>query len=293
LNIELRHLRYFVAVAEELHFGRAAQRLQIAQPPLSQQIRRLEDELGIKLFHRTSRRVELSDAGRAFLEEIRPLFAQLDRAVGAARDAASGRTGQLRIGFVGSAADGPLPPIVRDFRRRLPGVSLKLSELSVGRQLEGLRTGRLDLGFVRGPAEAEGLRFAEAFPEPLVAAVPSRHRLARRKRLSGAELKDEALVLLAREAVPGLFDEVIALCQRHGFSPMVEQQATSIQAVLGLVAAGLGVSVLPKSVETLRRVGVQYVPLQGSRTTLLIAWREGDPSPVLAELLNQIGIKPA
>jgi DNA-binding transcriptional LysR family regulator len=291
MDIELRHLRYFLAVAEELHFGRAAERLHIAQPPLSQQIRKLERELGTELFHRTSRRVELSDAGRAFLVEVRLTLAQAERAVDAARDAASGKTGHLRVGFVGSAADGPLPQMVGDFRQSLPGVSLTLSELSVDEQLEALSRGQLDLGFVRGPAEEKGLKFAQVFHEPLVAAVPEGHRLARRKQLTGGNLRDEPLVLLAREEVPGLFDQVIAICQQHGFSPAVEQQATSIQAVLGLVAAGLGVSLLPKSVESLRRTGVRFVPLRGSRTTLEVAWREDDRSPVLASFLREIGVR--
>jgi DNA-binding transcriptional LysR family regulator len=292
MNIELRLLRYFLAVAEELHFGRAAARLQIAQPPLSQQIRKLEDELGAELFHRTSRRVELSEAGRAFLPEVRLLFDQVDRATGAAQAAARGESGNLRIGFVGSAADGPLPRIVSAFRRQLPGVSMTLTEQGVDQQLEALRTGRLDVGFVRGPVDEPRLKVAEVYHESLVVVIPRRHRLARRKQLSGADLRSEALVLLARHEVPGLFDQVIAICQQHGFSPAVEQQATSIQAVLGLVAAGLGVSVLPKSVESLRRVGVRFLPLRGSRTTLLVAWREDGRSAVLQSFLSQAGVGP-
>ncbi|HEY7267890.1 MAG TPA: LysR substrate-binding domain-containing protein, partial [Solirubrobacterales bacterium] len=274
MDIELRHLRYFLAVAEELHFGRAAARLRIAQPPLSQQIRKLEDELGVELFHRTSRRVELSEAGQALLPEVRLLFEQVGRATDAAQHADRGTSGHLRIGFVGSAADGPLPRIVGGFRQELPGVSLTLNELGVDEQLEALRAGRLDVGFVRGPLDEQGLNVAEIYNEPLVVAIPQRHRFARRKQISARDLRGEALVLLSREEVPGLFDQVIAICQQHGFNASVEQQSTSIQAVLGLVAAGLGVSVLPRSVESLRRVGVRFLPLRGSRTTLLVAWRE-------------------
>jgi DNA-binding transcriptional LysR family regulator len=289
VDIEIRHLRYFLAVAEELHFGRAAARLQIAQPPLSQQIRKLEDELGVELFHRTSRRVELSEAGRALLPEVRLLFDQVGRATDAAQNADRGTSGHLRIGFVGSAADGPLPRIVGEFRHQHPGVSMTLNELGVDEQLEALRAGRLDVGFVRGPLDEHGLNVAEIYHEPLVVVTPERHRFGRRKQISGKDLRGEALVLLSREEVPGLFDQVIAICQQHGFSASVEQQATSIQAVLGLVAAGLGVSVLPRSVESLRRVGVRFLPLRGSRTTLLIAWRENGRSALLQSFLGQAG----
>jgi DNA-binding transcriptional LysR family regulator len=290
VDIELRHLRYFLAVAEELHFGRAAARLRIAQPPLSQQIRKLEDELGVELFHRTSRRVELSEAGQALLPEVRLLFEQVGRATDAAQHADRGTSGHLRIGFVGSAADGPLPRIVGGFRQELPGVSLTLNELGVDEQLEALRAGRLDVGFVRGPLDEQGLNVAEIYNEPLVVAIPQRHRFARRKQISARDLRGEALVLLSREEVPGLFDQVIAICQQHGFNASVEQQSTSIQAVLGLVAAGLGVSVLPRSVESLRRVGVRFLPLRGSRTTLLVAWREDGRSALLQSFLGQAGV---
>lgn len=285
MSVELRHLRYFLAVAEELHFSRAAERLQIAQPALSQQIRKLEAEIGVELFHRTKRRVQLSAAGEAMLRPARQTLDEAVAAVEAAQRAARGEIGHLTIGFIETAATTIVPLAVRRFREDHPEVGLSLKELSVGTQVEGLRSGALDVGIVRPPIDAEGLELMSVTDEGLVVVAPDAHPLAKRARVGPRSLAGEPLVLLAREVVPGLYDQVIALQREHG-GAVVAQEATSIQAVLGLVAAGLGVSLLPASVRTLARTGVDFTTLAPSpRSSVLAAWRRSDRSPLTAAFL--------
>jgi DNA-binding transcriptional LysR family regulator len=282
MMIELRHLRYFLGVAEELHFTRAAERLRIAQPALSQQIRKLEREIGVDLFRRTQRRVELTAAGQAMTGPARQCLAEAARAVETARRTARGEIGHLRIGFIESAAMTFVPMAVRRFRAAHPQVGLTLRELPVEAQVEGLRAGILDVAIVRLPADSEGLELAASAEEGLVLVVADGHPLGGRKRVAPRALADESLVLLARETVPGLYDEIIAL-QRESGGARIAQEASSIQAVLGLVAAGLGVSLLPASVRSLARSGVSFIELSPSpRSAMQLAWRESDPSPLTA-----------
>lgn len=286
MRVELRHLRYFLAVAEELHFGRAAQRLGIAQPALSQQIRRLEEEVGTELFHRTRRSVEISAAGEAMRRHASQALAATAAGVEAARGAGRGETGQLTVGFIESAAGTIVPVAVRRFRARHPGVALRLRELSVASQVEGLRSGAIDVGVIRPPIEAPELELELVIDEPLVLAVADRGRWAARKRVSPRSLSEEPLVLLAREVVPGLHDQIISLLHEHG-GASIAQEATSIQAVLGLVAAGLGVSVLPASVRSLERTGVVFVPLVPSpRSAIAVVRRRDDRSQLTRTFLE-------
>jgi DNA-binding transcriptional LysR family regulator len=286
MTVELRQLRYFIAVAEELHFTRAAERLRIAQPALSQQVAKLERDTGVELFHRTRRQVELSAAGQAMLRPARQAVAEASAAVEAAQRAARGETGHLRIGFIESAAMTFVPQAVRRFSATRPEVGLSLSELSVDAQVEGLRSGLLDIGILRLPASTEGLALGFLADEHLVVVLADSHPLAERKRISARSLAGEPLVLLAREMVPGLYDQIISLQQGHG-GARVAQEATSIQAVLGLVAAGLGVSLLPASVTSLGRTGISFVRLAESpRSSIRIAWRESDRSPLTAAFLE-------
>jgi DNA-binding transcriptional LysR family regulator len=286
MTVELRHLRYFLAVAEELHFSRAAERLRIAQPALSQQIAKLEREIGVQLFHRTRRRVELTAGGEAMVRPARQALAEAAAAVEAAQRAARGETGHLRIGFIESAANTLIPKAVRRFSASRPAAALSLSELSVDAQVEGLRTGLLDIGILRLPAATEGLALASLPDEGLVVVVADSHPLAGRKQISAAALAGEPLVLLARQMVPGLYDQVITLLHQQG-GAQIAQEATSIQAVLGLVAAGLGISLLPASVTSLARVGVGFVRLTDSpRSSMQLAWRESDRSPLTAAFLE-------
>lgn len=282
MTVELRHLRYFLAVAEHLHFGRAAARLQIAQPALSQQIRKLEGEIGVELFHRTKREVQLSAAGLALRSFARQALGDVAAGVEAARRAARGEIGSLTVGFIESAASTIVPVAVRAFRAAHPDVGLTLRELGVDPQIEGLRAGTLDVGIVRAPVVADDLRLERVLDEGLVIAAPAGHPLAARRRIAPRTVAGQPLVLLAREVVPGLYDQIIALHEEQGTAAALAQEATSIQAVLGLVAAGLGVSLLPASVRSLDRAGVVFITLAPSpRTSMLVASRRGDRSPLM------------
>ncbi|HEY9847144.1 MAG TPA: LysR substrate-binding domain-containing protein, partial [Candidatus Caenarcaniphilales bacterium] len=243
--MELRHLRYFVTLAEELHFGRAAERLHIAQPPLSQQIRQLEAELGFLLFHRTKRMVQLSEAGQVFLREIQQVLRQLEQAVQTGRQASRGEVGQLVVGFVGSAAYNILPAILQTFRTTAPAVNLELHELTTDQQLKWLREGRIDVGFLRPPIEDNIFSLEIIFQEPLVAALPETHVLANQVALSLRSISGEPFILFPRPLAPGLYDQIISLCHQASFSPRVVQEAIQMQTIVSLVAAELGLAIVP------------------------------------------------
>ena len=283
MSLDITRLRYFLAVAEELHFGRAAERLSIAQPALSQQIKRLEAEIGTTLFHRTRRRVELSAAGAAMVRHAHAALADVEAARTAAQRAARGEIGQLTIGFIESAAAIVIPLAVGRFRAAHPDVGLSLRELSVDAQMEGLRSRALDLGIVRGPVPDQELVIEQLVEEGLVVALPEGHPLDGRRSVSPSRVSSEPLVLLSRDVVPGLHDQVVALLQEHGPGARIAQEATSIQAVLGLVAAGLGVTLLPASAASLTRAGVKFVTLSPSPRSSMLAVRRRDDRSALAE----------
>lgn len=286
--IELRHLRYFMAVAEELHFGRAAERLHIAQPPLSQQIRQLEAELGFQLFYRTKRSVELTEAGQVFLQECQRLFRQLDQAIETGRQVSRGELGQLVIGFVSSAAYNVLPTLLRSFRMQVPNVSLELHELTTDQQLQWLRDRRLDIGLIRPPVEDPSFALFTILKEPLVVALPEHHPLARQPQVSLQQLTHESFVLFPRPLAPGLYDQIISLCQQVNFSPNVVQEAIQMQTIVSLVAAEIGVAIVPISLQNLQRTGVIYKSLQEStpKAEIAIAWRQIDASPIVKRFLE-------
>lgn len=288
--IELRHLRYFMAVAEELHFGRAAERLHIAQPPLSQQIRQLETELGFQLFYRTKRSVQLTEAGLVFFNECQRLLRQLDQAIQTGRQVSRGELGQLAIGFVSSAAYNVLPAILRSFRAEVPSVSLDLHELTTDQQLTWLSEGRIDVGFVRPPIEESSLHLMTIFHEPLVAALPETHSLARQSDISLQALAAESFILFPRLLAPGLYDQIISLCQQAGFSPNVVQQAIQMQTIISLVAAEIGIAIVPVSLQNLQRTGVVYKPLREPtpKAAIAVAWRKSDPSPTVQRFLATV-----
>lgn len=283
--MELRHLRYFVAVAEELHFGRAAQRLHIAQPPLSRQIRDLERELGTALFHRVARGVELTAAGRAFLPAARLTLAQADRAQRSAQRAAAGEIGRLRVGFIDPATySGILPDVLGFFRMHLPNIGLSLFEMDSAQQEDALRDGLIDVGILqRPPPDADRwLRVEPVYTEALVAAFPHKHGLARRTRVALNDFAAEPVVLFPRPTDPVLYDGIIASCRHAGFSPRVVQEAAQWHTVAGLVAAGVGVAFVPRSLSGIRRPGVVFRGVRGLSVTMemFAAWRKGDRSPV-------------
>jgi DNA-binding transcriptional LysR family regulator len=283
--LELRHLRYFVAVAEELHFGRAAQRLHIAQPPLSRQIRDLEREIGTALFERGARGVDLTHAGAAFLPEARLVLAQAERAQRTAQRAARGETGRLRVGFVEEAThSGILPDVLSFFRMHLPSIGLSLLELDSSQQAEALRDGRIDLGVLSSPPlDAERwLQTEVVYEEPLVAVVPQTHRLASKPRIPLRELAGESFILRPRSTDPASYDDILARCRAAQFSPTVAQEATGWHTVIGLVSAGVGVAFVPTSLARLRQAGVVYRPVRdlGLSIALSVVWKQGEKSPV-------------
>jgi len=286
MNVELRHLRYFLAVADELHFGRAAERVHVAQPAISQQIRRLEAEIGTELFHRNRREVRLAPAGEALRDYAVRAIDEVNDGVEAARRAARGEIGNLTVGFLETAASTIVPRAVRQFRAARPDVNLTLRELGVGAQIDDLQAGRLDVGIIRPPADADDLVFERIIDEELIAAVPSGHPLAGRDQITARTVVDQPLVLLSREVVPGLYDQVLAIRQEESGSGAIAQEATSIQAVLGLVSAELGISVMPASVRSLSREGVEFVAIRSAhRSALLTARRRDDDSPVVEAFL--------
>jgi DNA-binding transcriptional LysR family regulator len=286
--MELRHLRYFVAVAEELHFGRAAIRLHMAQPPLSQQIRQLEEEIGVTLLDRTKRRVELTPAGRAFLEEARRTLGQAERAVRTAQRASRGETGHLAIGFVPTADLDVLPRVLALWRTRFPDVEVELYALSPGQQVEALREGRIQVGLLRPPIDDAGLTVEPIHREPLVAALPERHPLARRARIRLGDLHADAMILFPRDSSPSRYDMLVGVCRYAGFAPRVVHGEYTLPTNLALIAAGLGVTLLPASIRNLQRTGVVYRPLMPPvpELEMAVAYGREERSPVLPAFLD-------
>ena len=260
--MDLKHLRAAVAVADHLHFGRAAAALGVAQPPLSQQVKALEAELGVTLFERTTRAVALTPAGESFVADARAALSMVDSAARRARAAGRGETGELVIGMVGSSVQHPLPTIIRAFRARYPDVALTFHVLPTVTQVERLRAAALDLGLLRPPlpGPADDLELVSVSREPLVAVLPSDHRLAGRRRIAVGTLAKEPFVLFPRALGPGLHDEITALCRRGGFTPAIAQEAVQLPTIVGLVAAGCGVSILPGSAAQ-PRPEVVFVPV--------------------------------
>ena len=246
--MELRHLRYFVAVAEELHFGRAAERLHMTQQPLSQQIRQLETELGVLLFHRTKRRVQLTEPGLAFLGEARQILLKADRAVEMVRQVAQGESGRLKVGFSGFATYSILPKVLRIFRERFPHVELELEEMTTSVQVQALQDHQIHLGLMIPPVPDATLTLELILQEPFVVILPETHSLATQPELALRALANESFILVSRHLEPGYYDQCISLFQQAGFSPKVIQKASQKQTILGLVSAGMGVSLAPASI---------------------------------------------
>ncbi|WP_028067537.1 LysR family transcriptional regulator [Solirubrobacter soli] len=287
--MELRHLRAFVAVAEERHFGRAADRLHMAQPPLSQQIRRLEAELGVELLHRTTRRVELAPAGEVLLDRARSILADADAAAEDARRAAGGEVGRLAIGFTGSATYALLPSLATALRDRLPGVELELrGELLTPAQVSGLHDETLDIALLRPPVRDRALALEVVRSEPLVAVLPERHPLAALDAVPVARLATEPFVSYPSHFRSTLHDAVEDACAAHGFAPIVALEVSETATLVSFVAAGIGVSLVPESVMRLTVAGAIYRPLadEPARVELALAHRRGDESPVLARALE-------
>lgn len=289
--MELRHLRYFVAVAEERHFGRAAERLHIAQSPLSQQIRTLEAELGGPLFERTTRRVELTPAGEILLGRARTVLASADAAAEDTRRAARGELGQLSIGFTGSTTYALLPPVAAGLRDALPGVKLQLhGEMVTPAQVAGLLGGSLDLGILRPPVHSAELAVEVIRSEPMIAVLPATHRLAAEEKVRLADLADEPFVRYAAHLRTVLNDFVDEACAAAGFTPQVALEVTETATLVSFVAGGIGVALVPESVSGMTVNGAVYRPLRGAapRIQIALAWRKDDESRILARALRVV-----
>ncbi len=289
--MELRHLRYFVAVAEERHFGHAAERLHIAQPPLSQQIRRFEAELGEPLLYRTTRSVELAPAGEVMLERGREILAAVDAAVRDARRAARGEYGRLAIGFTGSVTYATLPSVAAALRDELPGVMLDLrGELLTPAQVAQLLDGTLDLGLLRPPVHDRDLDTEVLRSEPLVAVLPEAHPLAAEDAVRLEALAGEPFVTYVSHFRSVVHDAVEDACAAHGFEPLAAHEVAETATLVSFVAAGLGVSLVPASVQNMTVRGAIYRPLVDDTTLveLAMAWRRNDERPALSRALAVI-----
>ena len=293
--MELRHLRYFVAVAEELHFGRAAKRLCITQQPLSRQIKDLEEELGVELFYRTKRTVRITEVGETFLKEARKTLKQADYSVKLVKQASQGKIGRITVGFTGSALNVVLPATVRQFKKLYPQVELTLKQLQTIEQVEALHAKQIDLGFLHPPIDDKTLILETIYQERLVVALPDTHPLAKDGlvAISLKQLANESFILFPRHLGSVLYDRIISLCQQTGFSPKVIQEAIPQQTILGLVAAGIGVSLIHSSVRTLGRTGVIFKDLIEPTPILetAAAWTPNATNlvlPSLIEIVQQI-----
>lgn len=288
--MDLRHLRYFVAVAEERHFGRAAKRLHMAQPPLSQQIRQLEDELGVELLHRSTRRVDLTDAGRAYLERAHAILADVDEAAHHARRVAAGSVGHLTIGCVGSATYSLLPALSRRLTEELPGVDFSFrGEMLVPDQVEALRAGAIDVALLRPPVADLTLTVRTLRWDRLVVAVQAGHPLGRRKRLRVADLAGADLIVHSADRRSVMYDVVLGLMRDAGVEPHIRHEVGETSTLVTLVAGGLGVAVVPEPVTALALDGVAYQPLAGvdARVELAVAHRADRSEP---HLVRTVGI---
>jgi DNA-binding transcriptional LysR family regulator len=285
--MELRHLRYFAALAEELNFGRAATRVNITQPPFSRQIKELEAELQVRLFNRNTKTVELTEPGRVFLSYVKNVLELIDTGIKTTQRAQQGQFGRLAIGYTGTALTELLPAVLRDFRKEHVDVELMLHEMVPPEQMEALEQGRIDVGFMRPEAAVKRFRSEVLLREALVLAVPADHPLAAEETIDIRRLKTEGFIMLPPREGGGLYRQILDFCERSSFEPRVVQVATQLRSIVGLVSAGIGISIVPSSAR--RNVAnVAYKRLRGVKwfTELAIVCRLDDDTPVLKAFLS-------
>jgi DNA-binding transcriptional LysR family regulator len=293
-KVELRHLRYFIAVAEELSFSQAANRLNMAQPPLSQQIKKLEEELGVSLFYRTKRQVVLTDAGKIFLEQAYQIFADCDRACDMAQKTARGELGHLVIGFTGVASFDILPRLISFYRSMYPRVELILRQLGTAEQVQELLGKKIQVGILCLPVENSELNFEVIQKEPFVVALPKTHVLASRiAPIEVSELAQEEFIMTTRKVGQGYYDVIINICQQAGFSPNIAQKVHELQTTVSLIAAGMGIALMPYSIQKFQTPGVVYKRLKNTISMLetSIAWRKDETSPSVQSFLAVTNMK--
>lgn len=286
--MDLRQLACFVAVAEELNFSRAALRMHISQPPLSRQIARLESELNVRLLDRSPQAVTLTAGGLGLLPEARRILRLAAAAPETARRAARGETGTLKIGFVGSTIYTSVPALVGRFRQLYPGVDVTLLQLTVAKQVDMLLSGDLDVGFIRQSISNPHLRTLSLFKEPFIAALPAYHPLSAKPTVNLRELENENFVSFNRHEAPAIYEHLMRMCEVAGFTPRIALEAHPMSTVIGLVASGAGVSIVPQSMHRLHILNVAYRKLTGTRASseFFLAWRRGDESSILKNFLD-------
>lgn len=281
--MELRHLRYFVAVAENLSFRQAAEKLHMAQPPLSSQIKSLENELGVRLFERNTRSVRLTHAGQVFLQDVRSLLASSAEAQRRVKEAAQGLVGTLRVGVIAPAANAWLASVLRRFRQRFPSVQLSVFDLTSTEQLRRLRTHELDLGLLRPPMGDPDLDCIFVEESEQVLALPAGHRLVKKRKLEWKDFHDEDMVMIHPNGQHGYYDLFLAACARAGAKPRPAQYAHDIQTKMWLISAGFGMAPTTATLRQIRRPGLVFrgLPSPLAPVKTVLAWRKTDNSPVL------------
>jgi DNA-binding transcriptional LysR family regulator len=293
--MELRHLKYFVAVAEERHFTRAAQRLGMAQPPLSHQIQKLEHEVGTLLFRRLTRGVELTEAGHVLYEDARKMLDLAERAFSRVQSAARGQTGSVRVGFASSTVFHPIVSrIVRTYRESHPHVSICPSESNISSLVEGLIEEQIDVAIIRQTSlVTERLHPVPLLDEKMLLVLPPDHRLSRSARIPLVEMASEQLILFPRAIAPVLYDDVISACQRAGFSPKLGQESTQVASAVSMVAAGFGITVVPDSIRLVHPGGVTYHEIAGPQPLahILAAYRSDERSKVVRDFVNVVRLE--
>jgi DNA-binding transcriptional LysR family regulator len=286
-SVDIRQLRYFVAVAEELHFGKAAKRLHMEQPPLSQQIQRLERNLGCKLFERKPK-VALTEAGKTLLGVARRTISQVNRGLEMTRQVGRGGVGSLSIGFAASAILGPLPEIIRLYRKKFPEVMIRLQELTPAEEIESIRANHIDLGLVRERDNSNALKYEIIVKEPFGVLLPPNHPLSKRKKsLSPEMLVNENFIHFPRETAPTLYEQIAEICRSAGFNPQIAQETSEWLTEVSLVEAGLGVAIVPASVGRLKLGGVTFVSLDTQiRSIIALCYPSENVQPTTSAFLQ-------
>jgi DNA-binding transcriptional LysR family regulator len=287
--MELRHLRYFIAVAEELNFTRAADHLNMAQPPLSQQIHQLESELGVELFLRTKRQVELTAAGEIFLKYAYKILNYIEKAFDAAQRAQRGEIGKITIGFTGTTTFDILPTLIQSYRRCFPLVDVSVLQLGTADQIHCLLNGEINIGILYAPIEDSRLSLEIIRQEPFIIAMPENHPLAADSTpIEVQELSEELFIMTARKTGQSYYDIIVNICHHAGFSPNIEQEVHELQTSISLVAAGMGIALVPSSIQNVQINGIIYRQLKNSTSTLktALAWRNDENSPFVHSFIT-------
>jgi DNA-binding transcriptional LysR family regulator len=288
--MDIRHLRYFLAVADEQSFSRAAQKMHIAQPPLSQQVKQLEDELGVLLFDRDSRPVKLTSAGRFLASHVRPILAELNDLKVAVGRMGRGEVGVLGVAFIGSATISLLPTVLREFREQYPDVLLNLYEMNFSEQQQALLEGRIDAGFTRPAINDPKIECIELHSEPLVVAVPKGHRLALKEKIALPQLRAENFVSFPRTTSGSYGAHIYEICRKAGFEPEIVQEANELQTLLSLVASGIGIGIVPELSSQVRKADLVYLNLKkpAPKTSTSLVYRKDDDNRLLSGFIKVV-----